>query len=65
MKRLKKLKGWGIYQNNKREIAEHGFEFSVIHPETMECYEDSGLTPSDTDWECETLEQAISWVENY
>lgn len=63
MKRIKKLKCWGIYQNNKNEIEEYGFNITVIHPENMEyAYM---CTPSDSDIECDTLEQAIEWIKNY
>lgn len=36
MKKVKQLKGWGIYQNNRKEIEEYGFSFTVIHPNNME-----------------------------
>lgn len=65
MKKIRKVKGFGIYELNKREQEEHGFAYAAVHPETMSAYEGSGLTPSDTDVECETLEQAVSWAENY
>ncbi len=64
MKKIKQLKGWGIYQNNRKEIDEYGFAFTVIHPDNMEyAYM---CTPSDSDIEgLDTLEQAIEWVKNY
>ena len=64
MKLLKKRKGWGIYQHNKKEIEEYGFPISVIHPDNMECYS-SCLTPSDSDIECDSVESAVSWIDNY
>lgn len=63
MKKIKSMKRWAICQLNKREVAEYGFQFAVIHPDNVEIL--SSLTPADTDWECETLEAAISWIENY
>lgn len=65
MKRVKTLKRWGIYQLNEKEIAEYGFTFAPIHPEIMDAYKDSGISPEDADWECNTLEEAISWINNY
>ena len=63
MKKVKQLKGWGIYRNNAKEIEEYGFAFTVIHPDNMEyaylC------TPADSDIECETLEAAVDWIRNY
>ena len=63
MKKIKTIKKWGIYQLNAREQAREGFSFAVIHPENMEC--NHNTDPRDTDVECESLEQAISWVKNY
>lgn len=62
MKKVKQLKNWGIYELSDKEKSEHGFGFAVIHPDTMGC---GNVTPSDTDWECETIEEATAWVENY
>lgn len=57
MKKIKSLKGWGIYQNNPKEIKEYGFNITVLHPNNMEypylC------TPSDSDIELDTIEAAI------
>ena len=62
MKKVKQLKKWGIYELSEKERLEHGFNFAVIHPEVM----GTGLiTAKDTDMEMETLEQAISWINNY
>lgn len=63
MKKVKTLKGWGIYQNNEKEIKEYGFNFTVLHPDNMEY--SYMCKPSDTDMECDTLEAAISWIKNY
>lgn len=55
-KKIKQLKGWKIYQgtnNNGEEI------FRCFTPD-----EDRPAIGYE-DWECETLEQAISWIENY
>lgn len=63
MKKVKTLKKWGIYQNNEKEIKEYGFRFTVLHPDNMEY---SYLcTPADSDMEMESLEEAISWINNY
>jgi hypothetical protein len=63
MKRLKVYKGWGIYQNNPKEVEEYGTHFTVLHPDNMEypylC------SPADSDMDVDTLEQAISWIDNY
>ena len=63
MKRIKKLKGWGIYQNNNKEIEEHRFNITVLHPYNMEyaylC------SPADSDMEFDTVEAAEDWINNY
>lgn len=64
MRKIKTMKRWGIYELNKKEQEEHNFKYAVIHPDTMECYSFC-LEPSDSDWECETLEEAINWVKYY
>lgn len=63
MKRIKKLKGWGIYQNNKKEIEEHRFNITVLHPENMECA--YMCSPADSDMELDTVEAAEDWINNY
>lgn len=65
MKKIKMLKKWCICELNEREKREYNFNYAVIHPESYECYYDSGLMPSDTDIECETLDQAIEFINNY
>ena len=63
MKRIKKYKGWGIYQNNPKEIIEYGFNITILHPENTEY---SYLcTPSDSDMEVNTVDEAIYWIDNY
>ena len=62
MKKVKQLKGWVIYENNDSEKAMYGFEYAVIHPENKGI---GLLTPDDSDMECNTLEQAIDWINNY
>lgn len=63
MKKVKSLKGWGIYQNNDKEVKEYGFKFTVLHPDNMEyaylC------SPADTDMELDSLNAAIDWIKNY
>lgn len=63
MKKIKQLKNWGIYQNTPKETLEYGFSITVLHPDNMEypylC------SPRDTDMEFETIDQAVSWIENY
>ena len=55
-KRVKSLKGWKIYQGTTDEGNEI---FRCFTPD------DNRPAVGYEDWECETLEQAISWVENY
>ena len=63
MKRIKKLNKWGIYQNNAKEIEEHGFAISVLHPDNEEyAYM---CSPSDTDMEFDTVEAAEHWIRHY
>lgn len=62
MCRVNMLRGWGIYALNAKEQSEYGFRYAVIHPDNMGC---AGLTPADTDWECETREEAANWILNY
>jgi len=63
MKKVKTLKKWGIFQNNEKEIKEHGFNFTVLHPDNMEY--SYMCNPSDSDMECDSLKQAIEWINNY
>lgn len=63
MKLVKRLIGWGIFQNNKKEIEEYGVHFTVLHPDNMEY---SYLcTPADSDMEVDTMEAAVDWIKNY
>ena len=62
MRKVKQLLKWGIYELNPKEQSEFGFKFAVIHPDNMGI---PGLTPSDSDWECDSMEQAESWIKNY
>ena len=55
-KRVKSLKGWKIYQGTTDEGNEIFRCFTPDDDRPAVGYED---------WECETLEQAISWIENY
>lgn len=64
MRKVKSFKKWGIYELTKKEQEENGFKYAVIHPDIMECPHPY-LDPSDTDMECETLEEAINWVKYY
>lgn len=62
MKKVKQLKGWHICELSEKEQKEYGFTHAVIHPDTV----GSGLvTASDTDMECNSLEQAVEWINNY
>ncbi|MEG1632397.1 MAG: hypothetical protein RR423_09165 [Hydrogenoanaerobacterium sp.] len=63
MRRIKKYKNWGIYQNNEKEIEEYGFNITVLHPDNME-YKYM-CSPADSDMELDTLKEAISWIDNY
>lgn len=55
-KKIKQLKGWKIYQGTDS----YGYE-------TFRCFTPDEDRPAVgyEDWECETLDQAISWIENY
>lgn len=55
-KKIKQLKGWKIYQGTDSS-----------GDETFRCFTPDEYRPEVgyEDWECETLEQAISWVQNY
>jgi hypothetical protein len=63
MKKVKQLKGWGIFENNKKEVAEYGFSHTVLHPDNMDY--PYMCTPHDSDMECNSLEEAVQWIENY
>ena len=62
MKKVKQLKGWQIFKNSPKEVAEYGFEYTLLHPDNVGV---PGLNPSDSDWECDTMEECISWINNY
>lgn len=63
MRKIRVLNGWGIYQNNEKEVKEYGFNLTVLHPDNMEY---SYLcSPRDSDMECDTLESAVDWIVNY
>ena len=62
MVRLKQLHGWGIYKLNAKEETDFGFVYAVIHPDNMGR---GGLTPADSDWECDSLTEAVNWILNY
>lgn len=65
MKRVKTHKGFGIYKRSAKEMAEKGWgglepcEYAVFLPyETPQ-----GLcTP---EWECETIQEAIEFIDSY
>ena len=63
MKLLKRCNGWGIYENNQKEQEEYDFIYTVIHPANMDS--NYRLDPSDSDMECNSLEEAERWVEDY
>lgn len=67
MKHIKNYEKWGIYQNNEKEIQEHGFSITVLTPDCMECIKDSGnyFTPKDSDFEFEKVEEAEHWIKHY
>lgn len=62
MRKVKQLKGWHICALSEKEQDEYGFTHAVIHPDNVGC---GGLTPADSDWECNSLEEAVSWIQNY
>nr|DAW34202.1 MAG TPA: hypothetical protein [Caudoviricetes sp.] len=55
-KKVKSLKGWKIYQGTDNDGDEIFRCFIPDEDRPVVGYED---------WECETLDQAISWIENY
>lgn len=63
MKRVKAVGAFVIYELNKREQEEYGFAYAPVLKESVEAY--GRVCPSDADIECETLELAISWAQNY
>lgn len=63
MRKVKTLNQWGIYENNPAEITEYGFKYTVLHPDNMEY--PYMCNPADSDMEFDTLEAAVSWIENY
>lgn len=62
MKLVKRYKKWGIYENSEKEVKEVSFKISIIHPNNMGC---GLLTPQDSDFEIDTIEQALEWINNY
>ncbi|MCQ2543649.1 MAG: hypothetical protein MJ126_05760 [Lachnospiraceae bacterium] len=64
MRKIKSFRKWGIYELTSKEVAEYDFKYAVIDPDTMECPHPY-LSPSDTDWCCDSLEEAIEWIKNY
>lgn len=62
MRKVKQFNKWRIYENSAKEVKEYGFKYTVIHPDNCDCV---GLTPADSDWECESLDEAIDWIQNY
>lgn len=64
MKKVKQLKGWGIFELSQKERSEYGFTHAVVTPENMECYSGS-LTPNDTDMEINSIDEAVNWICNY
>jgi len=70
MKFIKNYNGWGIFKNNADEAKEHGFEFTVLTPDKMDCYDYKSKNshshcPYQSIAKCNSLESALSWVENY
>lgn len=63
MKKVKSLKGWGIYKNNPKEVIEYGFHFTVLTPDNMEY--SYTCSPADSDMEVDTLEAAAYWINHY
>jgi len=63
MKRIKNFRKWGIYQNNSKEIAEHGFSITILHPDNME--QSYMCSPKDSDMEFDKVEDAEYWIVHY
>ena len=63
MTRIKMLKGWGIFQNNPDELEFYGFRYTVLTPDNMECR--YICCPGDSDIECNSVDEAVSWIRNY
>ena len=62
---MKKQKSSARLQEIYLSKVEFGFEYAVIHPDNAEYLAMGMCDPHDSDMECETLEQAISWIQNY
>lgn len=62
MLKVKQLKNWHIMELSEKERQSYGFNFAVIHPDVVGT---GNISPNDSDWECETLEEALEWVQNY
>ena len=63
MKKIKAVGAFVIFELNKREQEEYVFDYAPELKESVEAY--GRVCPSDADIECETLELAISWAQNY
>ena len=56
MKIVKRYKGWTIKQPNKKERAEGmTYEYYLFTPHEEDYAE----------WECDSIEECIEWIDNY
>lgn len=62
MRKVKQLKGWHICELSTKEKNAYGFTHAVIHPDVVGS---GNVTPEDSDWECNSLEEAVEWIRNY
>lgn len=62
MNKVKQFNGWGIYELSRSEQKKYGFKVAVIHPEVMGI---GLLTPADSDFELNSIEEAEDWIKNY
>lgn len=63
MKLIKRLNGFGIYQNNTKEIKQYGFNISILTPDNMEY--SYMCSPQDSDMEFDKIDDAIIFIKNY
>lgn len=63
MKKVKQVKGFGIYEASEKEQKEQNIsKFVVFTPDEMELHDTRMMTP---DWDCETLQEAVDFVKSY
>ena|GEM_PF-1820624 len=63
MRRIKKVNGWGIYQNNDREVSKYGFGITVLTPDDVEY--SYMCSPANSDMEFNDVKAAEHWIRNH